>query len=340
LYEEEADMKKFVATMVLAITAVSMIAEATARPMGSKRSIGRQSQAVKQMQAPAPAPTPGFQQQRAPAAVPATAGAAGAAAAAQAKRPSMWKGILGGALLGLGLGALLSHFGIGGALASAISAILMIGLLALAVLFIVRMFRRKDTPANPAFGGGYTNPVPAGASPNPAAGSVATPEIGSGLRQPAAFQGQQSGQSGNVNLGKPGAGAAPAMHQQWGVPADFDQDAFLRHAKASFIRMQSAWDRGDVNDLREFTSPEVYGELSMQIQERGGNPDFTDVVSIDAQLLGIETTERDYLASVQFNGMMRNAPNALAEPFVEVWNLSKPLSGNGGWVLAGIQQIT
>ncbi len=324
-------MKKFVATMVLAITAVSMIAEATARPMGGKRSIGRQSQAVKQMQAPAPAPTPGFQQQRAPSAVPA-AGAAGAAAAAQAKRPGMWKGILGGALLGLGLGALLSHFGIGGALASAISMILMVGLLALAVLFIVRMFRRKDTPANPAFGG-YANPVPAGASPHASAGGVATPEIGSGLRQPAAFQGQSG-----VSLGKAGS-AAPAMHNQWGVPGDFDQDAFLRHAKASFIRMQAAWDRGDTNDLREFTSPEVFAELKMQIQERNGATDFTDVVTIDGQLLGIETTATDYLASVQFNGMIRTAPNAPAEPFVEVWNMSKPLSGQGGWVLAGIQQV-
>lgn len=329
-------MKKIVATMVLAITAVSMIAEATARPMGGKRSIGRQSQAVQRMPAPAPAPAPGFQQQRAPAAVPA-AGAAGAAAAAQAKRPSMWKGILGGALLGLGLGALLSHLGIGGALASAISAILMIGLLALAVLFIVRMFRRKDTPANPAFGGSYTNPVPAGASPNPAAGSVATPEIGSGLRQPAAFQGQQSSQFGGVSLAKPGA--APAAHNQWGVPGDFDQEAFLRHAKSSFIRMQAAWDRGDTNDLREFTTPEVFAELKMQIQERGAAADFTDVVTIDGQLLGIESTATDYLASVQFNGMIRTAPNAPAEPFVEVWNMSKPLSGQGGWVLAGIQQV-
>lgn len=336
-------MKKFMATMVLAITAISMIAEATARPVGGKRSIGRQSQAVRQMQAPAPAPTPGFQQ-RQPTAAPAAAGAAGAAAA-QAKRPSMWKGILGGALLGLGLGALLSHFGIGGALASVISAILMIGLLALAVLFVVRMFRRKDTPANPAFGGGYTNPVPVGAA-SPAAGSaagaVSTPEIGSSLRQPMGFQGQQPGQSGGVSLGKPGSAspsAAPAMHNQWGVPADFDQEAFLRHAKASFIRLQAAWDRGDTNDLREFTTPEVFAELKMQIQERNGASDFTDVVTIEGQLLGIETTATDYLASVQFNGMIRTAPSAPAEPFVEVWNMSKPRAGQGGWVLAGIQQV-
>jgi len=123
------------------------------------------------------------------------------------------------------------------------------------------------------------------------------------------------------------------------VPSDFDSESFLRHAKSSFIRMQAAWDRGDTNDLREFTSPEVFAELKLQIQERGGAADFTDVVSIESQLLGIEQTATDYLASVQFTGMMRNAQNAPAEPFVEVWNMSKPLAGAGGWVLAGIQQI-
>jgi predicted lipid-binding transport protein (Tim44 family) len=314
-------MKKFLVSMMLAITAMSMIAEATARPMGSKRSFGRQSQSVRQMPAPAPSPSAAPMQRQAaqpgtPAARPAVTPPA---------RPSMWKGILGGALLGLGLGALLSHLGIGAGLASAISSILMIALLAMAGLFIWRMIRRKDTPANQsAFN---RNPVPAGA----------TPEIGSGLRQPdyqpQAFQPVQP--AGSVSLDK---GASPA-HTPWGVPPDFDTEAFLRHAKSSFIRLQAAWDKGDVNDLREFTTPEVFAELKMQIQERGPNADFTDVVSIDAQLLGIEQTATDYLASVQFNGLIRSAPNAEPEPFAEVWNMSKPLHGNGGWVLAGIQQL-
>jgi predicted lipid-binding transport protein (Tim44 family) len=322
-------MKKFLASMLIAVTALSSVAEAFARPVGGGRSIGRQSQAVRQMRAPAPAPAPSYQQPQRQAYPPA---AAAPRAPLPQQRPSMWKGILGGALLGLGLGALFSHFGIGGAMASGLSTILMLVLLALAVMFVVRMFRRKDTPANPSFSGFNQNPVPASA----------TPEIGSGLNQgyQGGYQDAQpgyplGGAAGGVAFGKEQQG-----HQQWGVPAGFDNDAFLRHAKASFIRMQAAWDKGDVADLREFTSPEVYAELSLQIQERGGNPDFTDVVAIDAQLLGIETTERDYLASVQFNGMIRNAPNAPAEPFVEVWNLSKPLNGNGGWVLAGIQQIT
>jgi predicted lipid-binding transport protein (Tim44 family) len=316
-------MKKFLVSMMLAITTLSMIAEATARPMGGGRSIGRQSQSVQQMRAPAPAQ----RQQAAPAAPRA------APAAIPPQRPSMWKGILGGALLGLGLGALFSHLGIGGAMAGVLSSILMIALLALAAMFIWRMFRRKDTPANSPFLG-FNNPVPVGA----------TPEIGSGLQQPAyqpeaarptAYQPGQQPMSG-ASLDKP----ASAPHTPWDVPPGFDTEAFLREAKTMFIRLQADWDKGDVNDLQKFTTPEVYAELKMQIQERGANADFTDVVSIDAQLLGIERTESDYLASVQFNGMIRSAPNAPAEPLVEVWNLSKPVSGSGGWVLAGIQQLS
>jgi predicted lipid-binding transport protein (Tim44 family) len=321
-------MKKFLVSMMLALTALSLVGEAIARPMGSGRSFGRQSQSVRQMRAPAPAPTPAQQQVQRP------AQQAPVAPNAQLpqKKPSMWKGVLGGALLGLGLGALFSHLGIGGAMASALSSILMIALLAFAVIFIVRMFRRKDTPANPSFSGFNPNPMPASA----------TPEIGSGLGQggyqPNAYQpnAYQPVQPSGVSFDK--GGAAP--HQAWGVPAGFDTDAFLRQAKSMFIRLQAAWDRGDVADLAEFTAPEVFAELKLQIAERGGQPDFTDVVSIDAQLLGIETNERDYMASVQFNGMIRNAPNAPAEPFVEVWNLAKPVSGAGGWVLAGIQQLS
>jgi predicted lipid-binding transport protein (Tim44 family) len=300
---------------MLAITALSLVAEATARPMGSGRSFGRQSQPVRQMPRQAPAPSPaqnpqyGNQVRPAPAPMPQQF---------PQRRPSMWKNVLGGALLGLGLGALFSHFGIGGALASGLSSLLMILLLVLAVVFIVRMFRRKDTPANPPFQGFQREPMPASA----------TPEIGSGLNQPAWQPAGYQSATPEIGSGLNQGYGQPAAHQPWGVPPDFDTHTFLREAKAMFIRLQAAWDKGDVEDLREFTTPEVYAELKTQILERKGN-DFTDVVSIDAQLLGIETSDRDYLASVQFNGMIRTAPGAAPEPFAEVWNLAKPLSGTG-----------
>jgi predicted lipid-binding transport protein (Tim44 family) len=315
-------MKKFLVTMMLAITALSMFVDAGARPMGGGRSFGRQSAPVRQMprQAPAPYQNPQYGNQYRPAPAPM------APQQFPQRRPSMWKNVLGGALLGLGLGALFSHFGIGGALASGLSSLLMLALLAFAVMFIIRMFRRKDTPANPPFQGFQRDPMPA----------TATPEIGSGLNR--GWQPQGTPEIGAGISQQPYTIDQPAQHTPWGVPADFDTHTFLREAKSMFIRLQAAWDKGDVQDLREFATPEVFAELKTQILERPAG-DFTDVVSIDAQLLGIETSERDYLASVQFNGMIRTAPGAAPEPFAEVWNLSKPLSGTGGWVLAGIQQL-
>ena len=308
------NMKKFLATAMIALSAVSMMSELSARPMGGGKSFGRQSSSVSTMPkqaAPAPAPA-------APTAAPtATRPGSAAPAPAPVQKPSMWKGLLGGALLGLGLGALLSHFGLGGAMASAISAMLMIALIGGVIFFIVRMVRRKSQPAmQPAFSG-YN-----GGSLN--------------QQQPMAFEPVQPVAA---PLAPASAAPAAAAHTPWGVPADFDTAGFLRAAKSNYIRLQAAWDKADVEDIRTFTTPEVFAELRMQIQERGAQAEYTDVVTIDAELLGIENDGKEYLASVKFWGTMKPAADALPEAFQEVWNLSKPVNGNTGWMLAGIQQI-
>ncbi len=137
---------------------------------------------------------------------------------------------------------------------------------------------------------------------------------------------------------RPAQPAAWSGAQQPAVPADFDVNGFLRHAKTNFIRMQAAWDRADVNDILEFTTPEMFGELKMQLTERGAAANQTDVVSIEAEMLGVESNGHEHIASVRFHGMIREAKDAVAEPFSEIWVLTKPVSGNQGWLLAGVQQ--
>src|SRR4051812_21705558 len=119
-------MKKFLLSVVLMLGAMTIaVGDADARRLGSGSSIGRQSQNVSK--APAQAAKPAT-----PAAPP----------AATPPKPGIpWGGIMGGALLGLGLGALFSHLGIGGAMAGMLSSILMIALLAGAAYFIYRMFK-------------------------------------------------------------------------------------------------------------------------------------------------------------------------------------------------------
>lgn len=306
-------MKKILVALIVSISALSMMASTSveAKRMGGGGSIGRQSTNVTRQ---APAQSSQTSNVARPAAAPSPTPAPATSAPAPASR---WKGMLGGALLGLGAGALLSHFGLGGAMGGMLGSILMIALLGLAVMFIVRMFRSKSAGNYaPVYDGGYS------------AASAATPTIGSRIEptvQPTAFQ---------------SVAASGAALNKWSVPADFDVPAFLRNAKTYFIRLQASWDKADIKDIREFTSPEMFAELKMQLQERGASPNVTDVVTLGAELLGVETVNDDYMASVKFSGMIKESENAEAAPFEEVWNMSKPTSGQSGWVLAGIQQLS
>ena len=319
-------MKKFMLALMLAITSLTLVmSPADARRLGGGGSFGKQSSGYTRQAAPSRSysqPT----QSGATSAQPSTA--PGYSPSGTAARPaSPLRNILGGALVGFGLGALMSHFGIGGAAGGLLGSLLTIALLAFAVSFVIRLFARsRAADNNPAYAAPIPGPSPIGS----AAGG--TPEIGSGLReQPAALQGNAAGGTAPAD--------APAQIEKWGIPADFDTAGFVRNAKTYFIRLQAAWDRADVNDIREFTSPEMFGELRLQLQERGAAANATDVVQLNADLLGIETLAHDYLATVRFDGLIKEAPDSSAEPFAEIWNLSKPLDGSGGWVLAGIQQV-
>ncbi|MDE2202224.1 MAG: Tim44 domain-containing protein [Burkholderiaceae bacterium] len=332
---------KLMVGALVATLALGAALDANAKRMGSSRSIGKQSSTVTQRQQTAPATTPSPTQQAAPAAQPSPS----APAPLPAQQPRRnWGGMLGGLAAGLGLGYLLSKFGLGAGLASLLSNLILIALMAFVVMWIIRKVRgsRPQGPAyatgGPSLGGEREPYVPQPVAPAPQAAAPAASALNTGNTSGLGAGAPTAAQS--WNLGGPAAPAAAVTPQQpWGVPADFDTQAFLRNAKVYFIRLQAAWDAGNLNDIREFTTPEMFAEIKMDLADRGAAPNKTDVVSVDAEMLGIETHPTEYLASVRFSGMIREEANAPAQPFAEVWNLSKPTQGSGGWVLAGIQQL-
>jgi predicted lipid-binding transport protein (Tim44 family) len=106
-----------------------------------------------------------------------------------------------------------------------------------------------------------------------------------------------------------------------------------------FVRLQAAWDVGNTEDIREFTTPEMFAEVKVDLASRGSQSNQTDIVQLNAEMLGVEERANEYFASVRFSGLIRETPGAAAEPFVEVWNLSKANRAGEGWLLAGIQQV-
>lgn len=294
-------MKRFFIAVCIGLLSLGLaVQDAEAKRLGGGMSRGMQRSTVPQRQTTPPPSVPS--QQVAPQ-VPTSP-----SPTAPAPRRS-WLGPLAGLAAGIGLAALLSHFGLGEGMAN----LVMILLLSMAAVALIRLFFRRPAPrprSEPmhyaGVGGPHLSPVPTGVA-EPAAGE--------------------------------GGGYRNASSTSRNIPAGFDVEGFLRIAKVNFIRLQAANDAGNLADIREFTTPEMFAETKVDIDDRRGAPQRTDVLTLDAELLEVVSEPGRHVASVRFRGMIREEAEGTPQPFDEVWNLIKPADGGGGWVLAGIQQL-
>jgi len=232
---------------------------------------------------------------------PSQAAAPNAAAAAK-PAGNRWLGPIAGLAAGLGLGWLIGQGGFGGMMGT----LLIMALIGFAVVFVMRLLARPRAEGNMQYAGAGNDPA-AAAPPSLAPGISASPDFGAQLRP--------------------------------NVPAGFDTDGFLRQAKLNFVKLQAAHDSGKLDELREFTSDEMFASIKQDLQQHGALRQQTDVVTLNADLLEALTEGDTHWASVRFSGMIRENPEARPESFQEIWNLAKPASGATGWVLAGIQQM-
>jgi predicted lipid-binding transport protein (Tim44 family) len=294
-------MKTTVLSLIFAFVLALFAVDAdAARRFGGGGNLGKQRAAPTQKEAtPAPAQAPA---QAAP------AGAAGAAGAAA--KPSFMQR-WGGMLAGLGIGVLLASL-FGAQLGPIIGMILMVLLVAAVAFMLFRLFAGRRAPL-PAVAGGAP-----GASPH-------VPLPGG----PPHFTG----------IGSSAGAATPAPAGAAATKPAIDPEPFLRVAKTSFIRLQAANDAGDLDDIRDYTTPEMYAEIAMQVKERGAAAQRNEVVNLNAEMVDT-ATEGDYdIASVRFYGLMRENDAANPEPFDETWHVRKDRRDrSGSWLIAGIQQ--
>ena len=225
---------------------------------------------------------------------------AAAPAPAPASAGNKWLGPLAGLAIGAGLATMFAGGGMGG-MGGGMSSILMALLAAGVIMFLISKFKNSQQNRMQYAGGGapYSPPQP-----------VIEQSFGSGAA---------TSNAGNI-------------------PQDFPVESFLRNAKMSFIRLQAANDSKDINDVREYTTPEIFAEISMQMQERGNAVQKTEIININAELLEV-ANEGDYtIANVRFTGQL-SENGGTAENVDEIWYIQKNLQqANAAWLLAGIQQ--
>ncbi|MEY2687860.1 MAG: hypothetical protein RL375_2058 [Pseudomonadota bacterium] len=327
-------LRPTLARFALLLCAAALVAGAPdveAKRLGSGGSAGMQRQMPARTPdsgAPAKPATPAQNQAATPA--PATPAAPPAAAP---KRN--WMGPLAGLAAGLGIAALMSHLGLGEAMGN----FLMIALLALVAVVVVgwllRRFGPKAAQPNLAFAGagagtgGVDAQQPAG---SPWANRQAY-SSGHAAAQPAT-QPVNTPDQGALEVAPSGLTAAtPAS-----LPPGFDRAGFERIAKTLFIRLQAANDAGQVDDLRKFTTPELFASLRLDVQDRAGQAQQTDVQRVDTEVVDTAQADGQWVVSVRFHGLISETAGATPAPFDELWHLVRPLDESREWAIAGIQQ--
>ncbi len=319
-------MKTWLLGLTIAALAATMLpTDASAKRLGGGKSTGMQRD-MPARTAPDAAPGKPANATPAPAQQAGQTAPAGAAAAAAAPAKRSWMGPLAGLAAGLGLAALMSHLGMGEGFAN----FLLIALLAVAAFFVIRLVMRRFSPQ------------PAAAAPMRYSGTpaeVALPPAGT--REPQALPATALG-SAPANVEQPALPTmpnAPAVPKAF-VPASFDHEGFERAAKLIFIRLQAANDAGDLDDLRSFTTPEMFASIRLDLQERAEAKQVTDVLRVEAQVLDVAQDGDRQVVSVRFHGELREEVGAPATPFSEIWHLVKPLDDTAGkaWAIAGIEQ--
>lgn len=321
-------MKRFLIALALGTLSLSLVIDSAeaAKRFGGGRSLGSQRESVTQRQATPPAASP-QQQQAAPSST-------APAQAAPAQRPGMgrWLAPLAGLAAGLGLAALF-----GSNLGSLLSGLLVMVAVIAGVVLLMRLFARNRA-----------QPAAQTAAPGAPAWTAATPSA------PAVSSNNQFGRE-TVAAPPPSqlpsaqlSPSSPNYKAQFEprIPAGFNVDAFLLQAKKSFVALQSANDRADLSQIREMTTPEMYEALEHEVEANriasGVSQQVVqqvDVVTLNAELLEVVTEGAMHWASIRFSGAMREDENGVPSPFIEVWNLQKPVNGDSGWLLAGIQQV-
>ncbi len=238
--------------------------------------------------------------------------AANGGAAAMSRNTGLFGGLFGGLLAGTMLGSLLGGTGMAGGMAGGFMNLLLLGLLA---YFAVRMVRRFR-------------------------GSQVNTEQQQTFQRYDSMNRNEHNSTGWDNLSsREQEQSAAAMSAETALPSDFDQDEFLRGAKAVYTRLQNSWDRRDLDDIANFATEDVLRKLRAQAKDDPA-PGKTEILLVNASVVEVRDEGDLRRVAVYFDVLMReNQQAARPEQVREVWHFVCSRAEGDSWKLDGIQQL-
>lgn len=303
-------MKMLLIALIAAVMTGGLLLPDTAeaKRFGGGKSVGKQYSTPRQATPPSQAGQNAAGQRQA---------APGQAAAQTATKSgaSRWLGPLAGLAAG---GLLASMFFGDGFEGFQIMDFLMIAALVFGGFMLFKMFRNRAVGGPAVAGAGVRGGIPNSGGSNPFGG------MAGGARSAA----------GAAAATPANAGAASSE-----APAWFDDAGFVDGAKTHFVRLQAAWDQSDFRDIREYTAPQLFAEIKREREALGDAPNYTEVVTLNAELLSVQRDGDQVIASVRFSGLIREEESGTAKPLDEIWHVAHDWnSPDGDWLISGIQQ--
>ena len=316
-------MKRLLVLALAAVAALAMVQRdvADAARMGGGRSFGTQRQSIAP---PAARTAPSAQRAPAPPRNPVMPAQARRhrcrprpPTAARRRPPSgtsRWLGPIAGIAAGLGLAALLSHFGLSG--------------------------RLRQPPADRASRDRRDSRCACSSRARAAAAAPMRYARRRGMRRATSNAASPSNAAREPRI-EPACGRrrrrggrAPAA-----IPPGFDADAVRRAGEAAVPPAAGGVRRGDRDDARRRDDARDACRNRARSRRARRARRRPKSSTLDADVLEVvHAKATSHCASVRFTGTLREDGAPTPKPFDEVWNLVKPVDGTSGWLLAGIQQ--
>jgi predicted lipid-binding transport protein (Tim44 family) len=133
---------------------------------------------------------------------------------------------------------------------------------------------------------------------------------------------------------------ATGFHQDeipFNLPQGFDQQGFIDGALNHYRTVQESWNKGELEVIEEYVSPELFSALSQQRQKLMVPPQ-TEILDLNAEIVRADQAGDSAEISILFRGICKDDLEKSQDGIFDIWHLQRDLSKeNADWVIVGIE---
>ena len=121
------------------------------------------------------------------------------------------------------------------------------------------------------------------------------------------------------------------------LPEGFDQQGFIEGSLNHYRTVQESWNKGELETIKEYVSPELFAALSQQ-RSKLMMPPQTEIVDLNAEIVRADQAGDSAEISILFRGVCKDELEKSQDGIFDIWHLQRDLSTeNADWVIVGIE---